>query len=770
MTEQRLTAVIGADVSEFQRAMRELQSSLNDTAREVNNAMGNVEENVSDGAGGVKGALKGIALAVAGAFAVDKIVEFGKTMLNTTADIQALDSQYTQVMGGMKKDTDKYLDKMSAKWNKHPNELKSAYTGYVAILKSKGLSEKEAHDTAKKYLDRTVDANAFANESMEDTTARFMGGIKGEYDSLDTAMVNLSATMMDNKAKEEYGKGFNELTMAQQELMKTQEMLRQHTSAGVFGQGALESQSYANNLAMVKNTWNELMADFGSPMLEIANSGLKTFKDILVSIKTDGFSGALTKLIPSEFKSSLDTAGRVVNNLKYALESSDWGMIGVFIGTALGETIKGIQGLGTMLGDKISSEFNSIDWEGIVTNMKEGTLAFSVSLVNMFNKDMAEQMKEGDWGTVGEMLADSIISAISSVGERVGEFSSALSGVITGTFSSIDWGQLGKDSFSFAVGFILGFVGELLNPVSWIMALANNWEVTLGLLIGIMFAPAKWLGSIGKALAKIPFVGKLLNWVLDAFAKVLQPIGNAIKGWFVTIGKNFLNGFKRAFDGNSVLGDWLAKMGAVFKGLIAKIGEKLGSINTKFQSWADSAGQKLASPFKWMSDKAGTYLGKVTDGAKKMWDSISSVASKIKTAVGGMFKGIKTPHFKVDGSMNPLKWKSEGMPKINVKWYETGGIVGGTGGGQVVGVGENHGTEAIIPLSKRSKFKPFANALGDMIDQGDSNGGTGTVIHNSFNISSMVIREEADIKKLSKALVEEQNRMSRAGGRVLYGN
>lgn len=245
---------------------------------------------------GLQGTFQKVAGFIAATFAVDKIKDFTVGMIETTADIQALEGQYEQVMGGMKGTTDKYIDEMSAKWNKHPNELKGAMMQYMAILKGKGLSEQEAFDTSKKYMDMTVDGNAFANESMSDSIARTMGIIKGEYDSADSIMVNFSQTLLNDIAVRDYGKKWDELSTAQQENIKTMESIRQQTSAGVLGQAGREADSYANNLAMVKNKWSEMLAKFGSPVLVLVNKGLGKLSDTLRNVDVDSIMNGFSKI------------------------------------------------------------------------------------------------------------------------------------------------------------------------------------------------------------------------------------------------------------------------------------------------------------------------------------------------------------------------------------------------------------------------------------------------------------------------------------------
>ncbi|UTH05754.1 LysM peptidoglycan-binding domain-containing protein [Macrococcoides canis] len=250
-----------------------LSNSTKNISKDIDGATGSV--------GGLKGAFKGLGPVIGTALASFSIIEFTKQIVESTAEINALNSQYEQVMGDMKNTTDKYLGEMAQKYNVHPNELKKSMLQYQAILKSKGLSEQDAYETSKMWLERTVDGSAFANESMEESTGRMMAVIKGEYDSADTVMINLSQTMLNDKAQEIYGKKWEQLTVTQQEQLKVQESIRQHNKAGVFGQGVKEADSYEKNLAQLKNTWKEFLAEQGGPALATANGALKGTVTIL---------------------------------------------------------------------------------------------------------------------------------------------------------------------------------------------------------------------------------------------------------------------------------------------------------------------------------------------------------------------------------------------------------------------------------------------------------------------------------------------------------
>ncbi|TDM24310.1 LysM peptidoglycan-binding domain-containing protein [Macrococcoides canis] len=306
---------MGANVAfgKVEERAEQLDRKLRNVGDDVNlsNSTKNISKDI-DGAtgsvGGLKGAFKGLGPVIAGALATVSITEFTKKIVESTAEIEALNSQYEQVMGKMKNTTDKYLGEMAQKYNVHPNELKKSMLQYQAILKSKGLNEQDAYETSKMWLERTVDGSAFANESIEESTGRMMAVIKGEYDSADTVMINLSQTMLNDKAQEKYGKKWEQLSVTQQEQLKVQESIRQHTSAGVFGQGVKEADSYEKNLAQLKNTWKDFLASYGGPALDIANKGLKGGIKIIEDM-AKGFS-TIGKLIKEL------TGGKQVNILK----------------------------------------------------------------------------------------------------------------------------------------------------------------------------------------------------------------------------------------------------------------------------------------------------------------------------------------------------------------------------------------------------------------------------------------------------------------------
>ncbi|MBO2536297.1 phage tail protein [Rummeliibacillus suwonensis] len=721
-----LMVKIGADFSDFTKGMSKVNASMETTGKNMSAGFKDSEKTASSSFAGIGKSLKGVGLAMAGAFAVQGITSFGKTMVTTTADIQALQSQYTQVMGGMKSQTDKYLNDMATTWNKHPNELKSAYTQYVAILKGKGVAEKQAHELSKQYLERTVDANAFSNESMETTTERFMAGIKGEYDSLDTAMVNLSATMLDDKAQKKYGKSFNDLSVAQQEQLKVQEALRQHTSAGVFGQGEREANSYQNNLANLKNTWTELMAQMGSPVLEIVNKGLQGLTQVISSINFDGVKSQLSGLWQAFQNTSVFSTMITIFQTIKPLIMSALSDIVTFIQTQF-STISAFIGAN---GGQILQAVSNV-WNGIlaVINFVMPAVLFVIQYV---------------WGAIKGVISGALDVIMGLV--------KIFAGLFTGDFSAM-WEGI-KQLFSGAIKLIwnlmsLSFVGSLRKIV---VSLAKGlWKTISSMWDDIVI---KFLYGKDKVVA-----------VWNGIKSFASSIWGGIKSVVVSLAKGLWNGVKGVFSSLK------SGISSIWNSVKSFTVNAWNSMKSRVTSLASSLKNGVVNAWNAVKSRTSSIWNSVktamTHPVETAKNTISGIISKIKGFFSGLHLKIPKigmpplPHFNLSGKFS---LKPPSVPKLSVSWYKTGGIATGA---SVVGVGEA-GAEAIVPLSQKNRMKPFAEAVASFMPDNVINGQDGQLIVDNTVTTVIELDGEVVAKKTAKymkpAIEKIERNRSRLGG------
>lgn len=736
-TLAQLMVEVGVDLGQFTRDMNRISESLRDTGGDISDTMNDADGDTSSASSGIIGSLKGIAVAVAGAFALDKIVGWTSYMLETTSELQAMQGQYDQVMGGMKSSTDKYLDGMSQKWNKHPNELKSAYMQYVALLKGKGVAEKDAHKIAEDMLERTVDSNAFANESMEDTTARYMGLIKGEYDSLDTAMVNLNQTMLNDKAQEVYGKKWEDLSVKEQELLKVQEAVRQHTSAGVFGQGEREADSYSNNLAMLQNTWKDLVKEFGTPVLAIANSVLKGLVKVLEGVNFEAISSGFSKLGDSFDKTTglVSSFGGIFQKIKPIISDA----ISVVV-----EFVKSkMSGLAEFWAENGSQFLDACSnvWDGI-----KAVFDFILPAILFVVKYVWNAIK----GVINGAL--NIIMGVVKV----------FSGLFTGDFSKM-WEGV-KQLFKGAIQFVWNLMS--LTFVGGLRKLIVNLSKNLVKGIKSMWDSIRLYFMYGK--------DKVVS-IMNSAKGVLVNVWNAIKNTVVNVAKALWNGIKSIFTAmrntlSTIMAGIRTTASSVWNAIKSTIVNVAKAIWNGVKATFNAMKDGVVSAFNSIKSKASSIFNQVknaiTNPIETAKNTVLGIVEKIKSAFSGMRISIPTPKLpSIEvGSKSFMEGKVK-VPTFKINWNAKGGIYNGAsllGGGQ--GVGEA-GAEAVIPIQHKRYMSPFASAVADNLPQHQAVAVDGKNTEYSFTIPLYMDGREI-ARGTAKFTKEELDRLEKRENRM----
>lgn len=261
----------------------------------------------------------------------------------------------------------------------------------------------------------------------------------------------------------------------------------------------------------------------------------------------------------------------------------------------------------------------------------------------------------------------------------------------------------------------------------------------------------------------VGFLGKILKGIQNAFkvawnfvySNVIKPVINKIRAivtTLISIVTGVLSKVRSVFS--SV---WNAIYGSVVSPVINRIKRIIQTI----VSTASSVGGRIKSTLGGAFNSVRNTIGSAIESVKSKISSILSkgreVAGGIKSAFSNLFSGIRVPRFSLGG------WKPSDLPKlpkISVQWNAKGGILDSA---TFIGAGEK-GAEAIVPLSSQRRMKPFAQAVAKFMPDN----GVGGVRQNNFNISTLVVREEADIQKIAQELNRIQQRKERARGGISY--
>ncbi|MGV2685133.1 phage tail tape measure protein [Clostridium perfringens] len=302
-------------------------------------------------------------------------------------------------------------------------------------------------------------------------------------------------------------------------------------------------------------------------------------------------------------------------------------------------------------------------------------------------------------------------------------------------------------------GVILSISSTILQVMAFVAALAYVWntnEEFRNAITGIWNSLVEFFVTIGNYLIAIwQVIGPTVIGMVQALWDMLLVIINTA----LNVIKSYIDIFTATLQG-----DWRGAWSALFDIVISILGGISDFLVGIFNFILQTFGAALSGLLNAVVDTFQAILYAITHPIESAKNFFGEQIEKIKGFLNFKWSwpSIPMPHFSVSGSMNPMRWLDEGVPRIGVEWYAKGGIFSGP---SIIGVGES-GDEAVVPLSNRTKVRPFAQAVANELALGGSSSNGNLTI----NVGELVVREEADIRKIAQELYRLQQFKNRGRG------
>ncbi|MGL5084263.1 MAG: phage tail tape measure protein [Clostridium sp.] len=244
-----------------------------------------------------------------------------------------------------------------------------------------------------------------------------------------------------------------------------------------------------------------------------------------------------------------------------------------------------------------------------------------------------------------------------------------------------------------------------LNPITLIIIAI----VALVATIVLLWNKCEWFRNLCYAL----FEGLKIAW--NVMCEVFKFAWNLVCEWFriqflawKLVFETVVNAIKFVWDGICIA------ISFIWQTIVNIIINSWNGWKNIFQA----VGDFISSVWNGITATIGSVWDGVVNGIMWAWQGITAPFKKVIDAIGGMWESVKSmfklPHFSITGTLNPLKWSDEGLPKVNVDWYSKGGIFtspttfGGIGVGDAFN-GQGSNAEAVIPLD--SMYRNLRNIV-----------------------------------------------------------
>lgn len=258
---------------------------------------------------GITGMAKKAGAALAAAFGVKKLVDFGKQCLELGSDLAEVQNVVDVTFPKMTAQVDEFARSAAQSFGLSETMAKQ-YTGtFGAMAKAFGFTERQAYDMGSTLTGLAGDVASFYNISQDEAYTKLKSVFTGETESLKDLGVVMTQTALDSYAM---ANGFGKTTSAMSEAEKValRYQFVQDKLSAVQGDFARTSGSWANQCRILSLQMQSLMATIGQGLINLFTPIIRVINTVIGKLATlaNAFK-SFTELITGNKSSGSDSSG-----------------------------------------------------------------------------------------------------------------------------------------------------------------------------------------------------------------------------------------------------------------------------------------------------------------------------------------------------------------------------------------------------------------------------------------------------------------------------
>lgn len=253
-------------------------------------------------------AVKKIGLLIGGAFAVGKLVQFGKECIELGSDLAEVQNVVDVTFTTMSDKVNEFAKNAMVSARLSETMAKRYVGTFGAMSKSFGFSESQAYDMSTALTQLTGDVASFYNISQDLAYIKLKSVFTGETETLKDLGVVMTQSALDQYALAN-GYGKTTSAMTEQEKVALRFAFVQEQLSAASGDFIRTSGSWANQVRVMQSQLQSLKATVGQGLINIFTPVMKVINILLGKLATlaNAFK-SFTELITGK-KSSGQTSG-----------------------------------------------------------------------------------------------------------------------------------------------------------------------------------------------------------------------------------------------------------------------------------------------------------------------------------------------------------------------------------------------------------------------------------------------------------------------------
>lgn len=231
-------------------------------------------------AGGLTSVVKKLGTVMAGAFAVGKLIEFGKAAVELGSNVAEVQNVVDVAFGSMSGKVEEFAQSAIANFGMSTLAAKKTASTYMAMAKGMGLSEQTAYEMSISLAGLTGDVASFYNISQELADTKLKSVFTGETETLkDLGVVMTQANLEAYALSQGITKSMDNMTQAEKVALRYGFVM--DSLALAQGDFARTSDSWANQTRILSMQWQELMSIIGQSLITVLAPVVKTLNQIV---------------------------------------------------------------------------------------------------------------------------------------------------------------------------------------------------------------------------------------------------------------------------------------------------------------------------------------------------------------------------------------------------------------------------------------------------------------------------------------------------------